>query len=281
MNAPVKYFGGKGGMIAQLLSYFPDESLYDTFVDAYGGSGVVLLNKPRVPIELYNDVNRNVYALFKVLRDEALFAEFYRLCQLALYDESTSNEYRVSLRGELDDVERAFRFWYVNRTRHNGIGGFSINTTVRRNTSKSVSDFLSSVDEMPELHARLSTVIVTNRDALELIGEFDRERTLIYLDPPYVLSTRTEARYENDVDDAHHERLVAALNAIKKAYVILSGYDNALYSALNGYTRRDFAVNTVSGTGTPKQKMESLWMNYDPIRTLPMFANLTINEEST
>lgn len=272
INAPIRYFGGKGGMINELLSYFPDSSAYDSFVDVYGGSGVVLLNKPRVPIEIYNDINKNVYTLFKVLRDPVLFAGFQRLCELALYDESTSDEYRLSLRDELDDVERAFRFWYVNRTRHNGVGGFSINTTVRRETSKSVSDFLSSVAELPGLHARLSTVVVTNRDSLDFISEWDRKRTLLYLDPPYVHSTRTEARYESDVDDEHHNRLVEMLNAIKNAYTVLSGYDNELYNQLKGYTRHDFVVNTVSGNGDPKQKTESLWINYDSMRTLPLFG---------
>lgn len=84
----------------------------------------------------------------------------HQLCELALYSETLSNEFIERLRvqeAQLSQPQRAFMFWYVNRTRHNGVGGFSINTTVRRGMSKSTSDMLSSVAGLPALHDRLSS----------------------------------------------------------------------------------------------------------------------------
>lgn len=186
VKAATRSYGGKGTMITQLLKYFPDPGLYDTFVDAYGGAGTVLLNKPYTQVEIFNDLNRNIFTLMTVLTDSALFFEFKRLTELALFDEPTSEEYRRSLRdGDLDVVTRAFRYWYVARTRRGGgEGGFFVNTVVRRRMSKSTSDFLSSVEGLRELHERLSSVIVRSCDAVKLIGEFDRPRTLIYCFPP-------------------------------------------------------------------------------------------------
>lgn len=265
MNAPVRYFGGKGSMIDTLIAYFPFAEEYDTFLDAYGGSGVALLNKPRTTVEIYNDLDRNVYSLFKVLQDGSLFEEFYRKAQLALYDEWTSDEYRRSLRGDLELVERAFRFWYVGRTRRGGgQGGFLFNVMPRRRMSKSVSDFLSTVDGLPALHARLSNVIVRNRDAIGLIQRCDRARTFIYLDPPYVHSTRTAVRYNVDADDDHHKQLVYTLNNTSRAMVALSGYENPLYAELQGFKRHEFTVNTLTGSNERKTKTESLWLNYTP-----------------
>lgn len=273
MTAPIKYFGGKGGMIQTLLRYFPDSSTYDVFIDAYGGSGVVLLSKPACKVEIYNDLDRNVYSLFATLRDDAMFARFQRLCELALYDQTTSDEYRRSLRGhDLDTVERAFRFWYVNRTRHNGVGGFSVNKTVRRRMSKSTSDFLSSVEDLPALHERLSSVVVCSKDAIDLIRDNDTRRTLVYLDPPYVQSTRTSARYAVDADDDHHKLLVDTLNNLKSARVVLSGYDNAIYAGLRGFTKQQFNVKTVTGTRQKKTKVESIWTNFNDMEALPLFA---------
>lgn len=253
-------------MVGTLVSYFPLAEDYDTFIDAYGGSGVVLLNKPRTTMEVYNDLDKNVYSLFKVLQDRSLFDEFSRKCQLAYFDEWTSEEYAESLRGgDLELIDRAFCFWYVNRTRRaGGQGGFIFNLVIRRRMSKSVSDFLSAVDRLPELHQRLSAVVVRNCDALELIRECDYPRTLIYLDPPYVHSTRTGTRYNLDVDDEHHARLVDTLNQIRHAYVALSGYDNELYAGLRGFTRYEFTVNTVTGNNERKTKVESIWTNYAP-----------------
>ncbi len=86
-------------------------------------------------------------------------------------------------------VERAFSFFYVNRTSHNGVGGFSKNTYIRRGMSKSVSDFLSAIDRLPELHDRLSKVIVTNKDDLtwaenhadKTNDECHKERSMLHL----------------------------------------------------------------------------------------------------
>lgn len=264
LKAPVRYFGGKGGMVTKLLRYFPDPSLYDTYIDAYGGAGTVLLAKPLTKVELYNDLNRNVYSLYKVLTDNTLFDDFRRRAELALYDESTSQEYRRALRtNELTILERAFQFWYVARTKRGGSGGgFIVNASVRRRMSKSTSDFLSSVEGLLPLHQRLSSVIVRNCDALDLIPQFDRHRCLIYLDPPYHHSTRTKARYETDADDAHHAQLIGVLNNVRHAYVVLSGYDNDVYDALTGFDKHHFKVKTVSSTNVPKVKTETVWRNF-------------------
>lgn len=273
LKAPIRYFGGKGGMLTKLLHYFPDPSRYDTYIDAYGGAGTVLLAKPLTKVELYNDLNRNVYSLYKVLTDAALFEDFRRRAELVFYDECTSQEYRRALRtDDLSLLERAFMFWYVARTkRAGGGGGFIVNGSVRRRMSKSTSDFLSSVEGLPLLHQRLSSVIVRNCDALDLIPQFDRHRCLIYLDPPYHHDERTETRYETDADDAHHRQLVETLNAVRRAYVVLSGYDNGVYDGLQGFTKHQFEVKTVSSTNTPKVKTETVWRNFEASQ-MNMFA---------
>lgn len=260
-------------MIEQLMSFFPPTDNYETYVDAYGGAGTVLLNKPRTGAEIYNDLEKNVYSLFKTLSDRQLFEEFERLAQLALYDEATSDEFVDSIKyDELGVVERAFRFWYVARTRFSGNGGFSINAkNIRRGMSKSTSDFLSSVEALPELHARLKTVVVTNRDALDVIRDNDFPRTFIYLDPPYVLASRTSTtRYRQDATDDHHRQLVSVLNDIKHAYIVLSGYENEIYDVLDlkKFTKHSFDVNTQTGNFGSKVKTECVWRNFEPVKLL-------------
>lgn len=263
IKAPIKYFGGKGGMLKKLLAYFPPEGSYNSFIDAFGGSGVVLLNKPRVPFELYNDLDKNVYSLFKVLHDRELFSEFKFLCDTSFYDETTSREFEQDLRRGLPIVQRAYKFWYVNRTRRNGSlnTGFSINTSLRRGISKSTSDFLSSIENLNYLHERLSSVVVCNTDALKLVELYDKENTLIYLDPPYVHETRTSSRYPVEITDLEHEKLVEMLNKIQHAKIVLSGYTNSIYEDLK-YEKISFPVKTVNTRNEKKLKVESVWRNF-------------------
>lgn len=263
--APVKYFGGKNLCFNEIIKNFPESTEYDAYLEPFSGSysiGLKLENPP--PIEIYNDLDKNVYSLYKVLSNSELFKEFKDKCDLALYNEDLRKEFKGLLKtDDLLMVDRAFYFFYVNRTSHNGIGGFSKNTYIRRNMSKSISDFLSSIDRLPELHDRLSKVIVCNTDGIELINKYNNPKVMIYADPPYHLSTRTSTRYDVDMDDETQEKFLATV-IDSKSKILISGYDCKQYDILekNGFKKVKFDVKTISGNFTPKTKIEVLWFNY-------------------
>lgn len=273
MNPPIRYFGGKNGMASKILKYFPKEGSYNTYIEPFGGSFGVALHNPNIPpIEIYNDLDNNVYSLFRTLVDKEMFAEFQKLSDLIIYSEKLRKAFKQDLKeipfnedDKLSIVHRAFKFFYVNRTSRNGIGGFSINTCIRRNMSKSCSDMLSTIEGLPKLHDRLSKVIVTNQDGIKLINKYSqREDTFIYADPPYHQSTRTETRYNVDMNDDEQERFIdECVNA--KCKILISGYDCEAYKRLeeNGFIKIKFVIHTMSGDHkTKKDKVECLWFNY-------------------
>jgi DNA adenine methylase len=263
LNPPVKYYGSKGGFYNKIIEQFP-KTEYDTYIEPYGGTYVVGLMSTPAKIEVYNDLEQNVYSLYKVLSDKALFEEFKFKTDLCFYSEDLRKECKENLSDEtLSLVDRAFNFFYANRTSHNGIGGFSMNSHVRRGMSKSVSDFLSCIDRLPELHDRLSRVMVTNMDGVKLIKKYNRENVFIYCDPPYEQSTRTSARYKVDMDrEGHIQFLDAVIES--KSKILISGYDCELYERLtdNGFSKIQFEVKTIDGNFNKKTKLETLWKNY-------------------
>lgn len=266
MNSVIRYFGGKQGMAKEILKYFPKKESYDTYIEPFGGSYALGFKMDYIPpVEIYNDLEKNVYSLYKVISNDELFKKFKEKCDLCYYISDLREEYRLKLKeNDLDLVDRAFYFFYVNRTSHNGIGGFSVNTVVRRNMSKSISDMLSCIDRLSELHQRLSKVLILNQDGIELINKYNTENVFLYLDPPYEQSTRTSARYNVDMDREGHLKLIDT--CIKsRAKILISGYDHEIYDKLlvNGFKKIHFNVNTTSGTHKPKSKTETLWLNYD------------------
>jgi len=265
MNSPIKYFGGKGTMFNSIIEYFPKKKEYNTYIEPFGGSYSIGLKKDPVEIEIYNDMDQNVYSLYKVLSDPVMYKEFKRNCDLVFYSEDIRSEHIKNLKDEtISMVERAFSFFYVNRTSHNGVGGFSKNTYIRRGMSKSVSDFLSAIDRLPELHDRLSKIIVTNMDGMKLIRKFNRENVFMYCDPPYEQSTRTSTRYNVDMDRAAHVDFLEAVIE-SKSKILISGYHCDLYDQLmdNGFQRVSFEVKTIDGNFKPKTKTEYLYYNYE------------------
>ena len=56
----------------------------------------------------------------------------------------------------------------------------------RRQMNEQASAWLTCVEGLPAVHARLKRVVVLNQPALEVIKREDGEKTLFYLDPPYL-----------------------------------------------------------------------------------------------
>ena len=264
MNAPIKYFGGKGGMFNKIIEQFPKPD-YKIYVEPFSGTYTVGLHMPFIPeIEVFNDLERNVYTLYKVLKDGKLFEKFHKKVQLTPYSEDMRYEAKEALDDpELSEVDRAYYFFVKNRFSHNGIGGFSVNLVTRRKMSKSVSDYLSCVDRLPEFHERLQRIVMYNRDGLELIDKFNEPNCFLYCDPPYVWSTRGATRYIVDNDSEWHREFVRRCVA-SKARILISGYDCEEYLPLldNGFEKVAFDVSTVDGALRKKTKTECLWRNY-------------------
>lgn len=258
----IRYFGSKGNMWREIGSFFP--SNYRMYIEPFGGSGTMLFCQ-KAEIEIYNDIEQNIYTLFKVVADKKLFAEFKARLDLMLYSERLREECKEQLKCDvLDDVDRAICYFYTNYTSHSGMGGFSMHTTeVRRNMSKSVSDYLSKIDGLPEIHQRLSSVIISNKNAFDLFDRYDAENTFYYLDPPYHWSTRGVTRYTIDFTDEQHTNLINKVLTMKSK-ILISGYDCEEYNQLtnNGWNKHCFKVNVVDGTNSAKTKVETLWYNY-------------------
>lgn len=263
MNAPIRYFGGKGMMFNEIIKHFPVD--YSIYIEPFGGSFSVGLKVDNpAPCEIYNDLDKNVYSLYKVLQDKVLFEQFKHKADLSIYSEDFRAEYKKLLQSaELSLLDRAFYFYYVNRTSHNGIGGFSIIPLERRKMSKSASDFLSCVDRLPELHQRLSKVVILNQDGIQLIKKYNTKNVFIYADPPYHWSTRTSTRYAVDMSSEQHQEFLDACIS-SDAKILISGYDNEFYNTLtdNGFEKVKFEVKTVDGNLNPKTKTEVLWKNF-------------------
>lgn len=64
-RSPIFYMGNKYRLLNQLLILFPEEC--NTFVDAFGGSGVVSMNYHGKNKTIYNETDKNVVGLIKTV----------------------------------------------------------------------------------------------------------------------------------------------------------------------------------------------------------------------
>ena len=61
----MRYLGGKWRLAPWIISHMP---AHRTYTEPFGGAASVLLRKPRVHAEIYNDLDGEIANLFRVLR---------------------------------------------------------------------------------------------------------------------------------------------------------------------------------------------------------------------
>src|SRR5690606_16106053 len=107
-------------------------------------------------------------------------------------------------------------------------------------------------------------VYIFCKPGLEVIRAFNKENSLLYIDPPYLHTTRASKKvYDFEMDEDEHRRLCDTLCGFR-GKVIISGYDSELYNTyFKDWKRvtRDI-VNHSSQTKTKEYKTEILWKNF-------------------
>lgn len=270
MRAAFPYYGGKARLAPRIAGLLPGHRVY---VEPYCGSAAVLFAKAPGGHEILNDRDGHVVNFFRVLREQP--EELQRACQLSPY---ARDEYHAcDLREDVDDVERARRFFVRATQSYNANGTFpgrsSWVTSLRQGGSKADSA-RHRADALHLCAERLRSVLIENRTALQMLASYDSPETVFYVDPPYLGSTRDSLSmsagrrvrdYAYDMaSSAEHAVLALALQACRGT-VLLSGYGSGLYDEL--YAGWDRLVVPVARSasnrlGAPSDRVhEVIWSN--------------------
>lgn len=258
MIGPVlKYPGAKWNLAAWICSHLPP---HDAYLEPYFGSGAVFFRKIPARLETINDLDGDVVNLFRVLRDPALAGRLTTAVALTPWARA-EHEDAWALKRTGEPVEDARRLLvrgsmnYGMRLRRKG--GFHAQlpgTAINKRLTAQWRDLPQRIAATCE---RLKDAQIECRPALDLLARYRHVNCLIYADPPYVLSTRSEAQYVHEMLDTDHEDLLDALDA-HPGPVLLSGYSHELYDSRLGHWRRVTAVALAEG-GRPRT--EVLWLN--------------------
>jgi DNA adenine methylase len=283
LTPPLKWWGGKHYLADWIISLMPKHLHY---VEPFFGGGAVLLRKNPLDerhwwgkesheqgiSEVINDVNLELTNFWCVLQDDEAFAAFQRMAEATPFSQVQWELAEHLQYPELEawpDVKAAHAFFVRCRESRSGeckdFSPLTKNRT-RRKMNGEVSAWLGCIDGLPEVHARLKRVVILCDDALKVIRAQDGPKTLFYLDPPYLPSTRASTgNYKHDMTEEHHLNLLETIRECE-GKVMISGYPSELYDReLAGWKRHGFKIDNKAAGGKAKRKMtEVLWLNYDP-----------------
>ena len=240
MRTLLRYPGGKAKAIKFIEPYWRTVD-HTEYVEPFVGGGSVFMSKPKVKKNWINDIDKDVIAFYKTLRNEKQVEELIdALLEMEInkdtYDEVFDSKPR-------SDFDKAKKFYFLNRTSFSGI----------RRWRAFIGDARYNIKEtqtlMREIGSKLSEYKITSLDFEDLIKEVKKKSSVfMYLDPPYSESRQIVA-YNKTFSEKDHIRLAKALKNCKAKFLLT--YDDTefvrdLYdwAELESYTWRYSVANS-------------------------------------
>jgi DNA adenine methylase len=242
--AVLRYPGSKWTLAETIVSQFQSHFHY---VEPFFGSGAVFFSKAPAPHEVLNDTNASVVNLFRALETTPWSRDEYDGS-----DEQTGDAVEDARRfvvrcWQAHASDLAKKTGWKNRGVHQRAGGMS-------------HRWQKVPDQLRSLAWRLSDAEIENRPALDVIRRHSSSECLIYADPPYLHSTRTQHMYGSEMSDQDHRMLLESLLA-HPGPVVVSGYANQMYDdALAGWGR---VMTKAPKTEKGSLRVEVLWVKPD------------------
>ena len=286
MTSFIPWIGGKQKLLWLINKLAPASCT--RFVDVFGGSGTVIMNRPYLKgcIEVYNDYNSNLTNLFCCVKDRTLSLlkelgflplnardEFKVLLKFFKRDEFTDDYLDEELelaerylpppeaeaikrlmleRAPRGDIRRAADYFKLIRCSYCGGG---------KTFAGDVCDIRAFFHLIWKCAQRLANVVVENEDFEQLIKRYDKTTTWFYCDPPYY---KAEDCYTVAFSKEDHQRLHDALLRCR-GKVMVSYNDCAFIRELY----QEFYVFLVKRPNSMSHKKGSQYVelvitNYDP-----------------
>ncbi len=280
LTQPIKIHGGKHYIAKKIVALMPprcknpnkpsprDKGWLHYVEPYFGGGSVLLANDPEGISEVVNDIDRDLLTFWKILSNLKAFQEFKRRIEGTPFCEAAFDEAGFVPENP-EPMLRAILFFVRCRQSRQGLRKDFATITrnrTRRGMNEQASSWLSAIEGLPDVHARMSRVVMLNRPAPDVIRNQDDRRTLFYLDPPYLHETRAvKNSYAHEMSKEDHEKLLLQIADIRGRF-LLSGYRSKLYDDYaRGYKwdRVEIPIDNKAGSGKTKRKMiEVVWANF-------------------
>ena len=263
LSPPMPYYGSKQSIADQVVDLLPPHRHY---VEPYGGSLAVLLAKPVSVMETVNDLDASLMTFWRVLRDRP--EDLARVCALTPHSRQEFQDARERSAGS--ELEVARQVW-VQLTQSRGATRRNVgwrHYVAGGTSSMGMPGYLDGyVRRMYAAAERLHHVSLEARPGLEIIANYGAaDDVLLYVDPPYLGSTRGVNYHLEMTSVQGHTDLAGALLNCRSA-VVISGYASPLYEELYTHWHRH-EIRTSSGNAHDRTRTEVVWSNREPTPAL-------------
>jgi len=257
------YYGGKyyllNDIIPEIIRIIKNHDI-KCVVDVFGGSGQVILS---LPLEykvnrIYNDIDKRLIAVLKILMDNEKREKLFSSLEYSMRSRDIFNEFKNSDWDKLNDDEVALRFLYLV-TYSFSAGMESYGTMVNSNRANAGALLNNLKNNFKYIQALTN---IENLDFRDLIKKYGGEKTLFYLDPPYLTGGK---KYKYIFVKQDFIDLKELLDTTNSKYILnSSGIDfDFMKSVFGDYTYVKEYANYVSNKDTSSRRLEGYWIKED------------------
>lgn len=253
INSPFRYAGGKYYARKIILEHLP---AHDTYIELFAGGGSIFFAKEKSTNNWLNDKDPDLINTYLIIRDRP--QELIN----SLDGEQASKERHGWYKNEFiptNDLERAQRWFYLNRTSYSGIMNM-------KNCFWGYGDKYSMRPEywprnILRTSEKLQGVRITNLDFEDVLQEIEPDqRTFLFIDPPYYNADQDKF-YAHSFKLDDHLRLQQLLRERRENFKFLITYDNSrevweLYDWAAAIHEKEWQY-TIARTDDQKKTMEN------------------------
>jgi DNA adenine methylase len=289
----LRWAGGKRRLTELLTNSFPKSYDFEKsrYFEPFIGGGALMFALGNQDSEYFipgknisiNDVNPDLIASYRVIKTDVDSL----IRKLEKYSKDTSKEAfeRMRMKLPVDDVSRAARFIYLNKTCFNGL--WRVNSKGEFNVpwGKLKTPLVFSRENLLACSRRLKGSKISCNDFASAVRSA-KEGDLVYFDPPYLplSSSSNFSKYAKaDFTIPDHEKLSKLIEELtsRGVFVILSNSDTTLSRQMfdSVLTLRQIPMNrSISASSTSRKSvMELLGMNFDVDASSPLSKMKSIN----
>ena len=270
VKTPFRYAGGKHYALKHLLPYLAMIQ-HDEYREPFVGGGSVFFGKPKVKENWINDIDPELINTYKIIQHPVKHKRLIKLLENETATPARHTQVKKSEpRGEMN---RAFKYFYLNRTSYSGI---------MKKPAWGYNDEKSSPPRnwgamIVNANEKLRGVKITSLDFTEVLLSPSSRKILFYLDPPYFEADQKRA-YKNHFTLDDHIRLSKALKKCKHSFIL--SYDNitAVKEVYNWATIIELTwnYNTSNIKNTERIKGREIIITNIPFSTLEAQIDCTL-----
>jgi DNA adenine methylase len=226
----VKWAGGKTQLINQLVPLLPKN--FNRYIEPFVGGGALLfyiLQKYPDKEVIISDVNKELMITYEVVKNDVEKL----IKKLKEHKTEHNKEYYYKSRdvdpNTLNDIEKAARFIYLNRTCFNGLyrvnskGGFNVPMGKYANPDIVQEDKL-------RLISKLLQNVTIKCESFEKVLTYAKKGDFVYFDPPYYplkVNSFTTYHHEEFLDKEHKQLAEVFKRLDKKGCLVMESNSTA------------------------------------------------------